>query len=224
MFFPLKTTIAMRKPQSSWGALWVKGHSPNPPYRRLLIWTFPSNSRFYICLLCGPSCPSFFRTLAVYHTHTWLYLSRLSPLCWTYIRGHIPSSTLLFPSHSSSVSTTGNRWEVKGVTCRGNGLLPLACQAVITYFHTQNLPLFRGEEKLSWQPLQVPFKCTHTPAALMRAVLSDLLPFCVPLNHHQCSVNSQMLLTLLHQVLRSPKNILTPLIQQLSVISSINWH
>lgn len=45
----------------------------------------------------------------------------------------------------------------------------------------------------------------HTPAALMRAVLSDLLAFCVPLNHHQRSVNSQMLLTLLHQVLRSPK-------------------
>lgn len=93
---------------------------------------------------------------------TSVFLSRLLSLYWTCMRGHIPSPTLLFPSHSSSVSTTGNRWEVKGVTCRGNGLLPLACQAVITCFHTQNSPHFRGEEKLSWQPLQVPSKCIHT--------------------------------------------------------------
>ena len=42
--------------------------------------------------------------------------------------------SLVVPSHPSSFSPpTGNRWEVKGVTCRGSGLLPLACQSLITH-------------------------------------------------------------------------------------------
>lgn len=36
------------------------------------------------------------------------------------------------PLHSLS-PPTGNRWEVKGVTCGGSGLLPLACQRLITH-------------------------------------------------------------------------------------------
>ena len=47
------------------------------------------------------------------------------------------SVSLLFPSYPSSLSPpTGNRWEVKGVTCRGSGLLPFACQWLITHTHT----------------------------------------------------------------------------------------
>lgn len=155
----------------------------------LLIWTFPlslrpSNSRFCVWIRRFlPVQQHIINVLAVY-LFFWLFLtsvflSRLPSLYSTCMRGHIPSPTLLFPSHSSSVSTTGNRWEVKGVTCRGNGLLPLACQAVITCLHTQNLPHFRGEEKLSWQPLQVPSKCTHTcsPRSWWERPLTLLCPF-----------------------------------------------
>lgn len=63
--------------------------------------------------------------------------------------------SLLFPSHPSSFSPpTGTRWEVKGVTCRGSGLLLLACQCLITHTHThthsnhcwmdENFDLFRS--------------------------------------------------------------------------------
>lgn len=45
--------------------------------------------------------------------------------------------SLLFPFYPSPFSPpTGNRWEVKGVTCGGSGLLPLACQCLITHTHT----------------------------------------------------------------------------------------
>lgn len=64
---------------------------------------------------------------------------------------------------------------------------------------------------------------THLrPTRLMGAVLSDLLALRVPLNHHQDSVNSQILLTQLHhERKKNPKNV-TLLIQQLSVISALN--
>lgn len=79
-----------------------------------------------------------------------------------------------------------------------------------------------GEAQLAAITGAVQVRTHLRPAELMRAMLSDLLPRRVPLNHHQHSVNSQILLTLLHQVLKkTPKN-LTLLIQQLSVISAIN--
>lgn len=64
----------------------------------------------------------------------------------------IPPCTSVFHLTPSSFSPpTGNRWEVKGVTCRGSGLLPLACQRLITYTHThkhtQNAPYPRGPGK-----------------------------------------------------------------------------
>lgn len=103
---------------------------------------------------------------------------------------------------------TGNRWEVKGVTCRGNGLLPLACQGVITRSHTQNSGGRRTQLAAITGAVQVH---THLrPAELMRAALSDPLPLCVPLNHLQHSVNSQIAPALLHQVLKKKKKKTNP--------------
>lgn len=62
-----------------------------------------------------------------------------------------------------------------------------------------------GEAQLAAITGAVQVRTHLRPAELMRAALSDLLPLCVPLNHHQHSVNSQILLTLLHQVLRKKK-------------------
>lgn len=60
----------------------------------------------------------------------------------------------LFPLYpASSTLPTGNRWEVKGVTCRGSGLLLLACHCLIT--HIRNSLHLRGEVRLRWEPLQV---------------------------------------------------------------------
>ena len=71
------------------------------------------------------------------------------------------SKSLLFLTDTSSFSPqTGTRWEVKGVTCRGSSLLPLACQCLIIHActHTDTLTQFHishGEGSLSWEPLQV---------------------------------------------------------------------
>lgn len=141
----------------------------------------------------------------------------------------IPPCPSFFPSYPSSVSPpTGNRWEVKGVTCRGSGLLPLACQSLITHIHTHNsaYPRGGGETQLG---------------AITGAVRAHTQ---ISIHEHTCSPvadesDTQPPLTLFvslliiistpsyyaHYFFKSSdisviQKTLTPVIQQLSVISS----
>lgn len=135
---------------------------------------------------------------------------------------HLPQPFFFHYTPPLSLLPTGNRWEVKGVTCRGNGLLPLACQRVITCSHPQSPG---GEEKLSWQPLQVPSKCAHTcgppswwepRSATSYPIVSLPIIINTQLTHKYYSPY------FIKSSKKNPKN-LTLLIQQLSVISAINW-
>lgn len=144
----------------------------------------------------------------------------------------IPPCPSFFPQHPSSTSPpTGNRWEVKGFTCRGSGLLPLACQRLITHILTQNSPYPGGGRPNS---AGSHYRCCPNARTQIsinahfescswwewHSATSD--PFCVLPNHHQGTLSLHTLCALLLEVLRhqSYTKTLTPVIQQLSVISS----
>lgn len=131
-------------------------------------------------------------------------------LYWTCMHGHIPSPTLLFPWLSSSVSL-GNGEQMRGQRCHLWRKRPSVARMPGRHYTLPNTK-FRGGGEAQLAAITGAFQVnTHLrPRGLMGVVLSDLLALRVPLNHHQDSVNSQILLTQLHH--ERKKNPLTLLI------------
>lgn len=111
------------------------------------------------------------------------------------------SLSLLFPSYPSSVfPPTGNRWEVKGVTCKGSGLLPLACQRLITHTYTHRIhyiPVGYGGETQLGAITGALQAHTCSPVADESDTPATSDPFRVLRNHHQHTLSWRILRTLL---------------------------